>query len=194
MKKPFLPVLFKTSIISVDNTRQFSNPILFVYNRKMKRLFILLIILSLLGSCAHVVSQHIMEQIDKELKPGVLFKDPHAYKGKTVLLGGIIISLKNTDEGTYIEVLQKPLDYRGRPEDADITYGRFIIFYEGYLDSAIYSIGKEITVAGEVLGKTIRPLGEIQYQYLLLKSKEIHLFKPRHPLPIRFSIGIWTTF
>lgn len=160
----------------------------------MRNIVILFIIAFFLSSCAHVISKDLREQIDKELRPEVLFKDPETYKGKIVILGGIIVSSKNTDEGTYIEVLQKPLDYRGRPKDTDVSYGRFIIFYKGFLDSTIYSVGKEITVAGEVLGKTIRPLGEMQYPYTLIESKELYLFEPRYGIPIRFSIEIMTTF
>lgn len=141
-----------------------------------------------------MVSKELRDIATKEIAPIDIMKDPDVYKGKIIIIGGIIVSSINTKEGTYIEVVQKPLDYRGRPEDTDISYGRFIILYEGYLDTAIYSQGREITVAGEVIGKIMRPLGQIQYQYLLIKSKELHLFEPRHGVPIRFGIGIWHTF
>lgn len=149
--------------------------------------------LFLLG-CAHVVSKELREKAEKELLPIDVMKNPDAYKGRVVILGGVIVSSTNTKEGTYIEVVQKPLDYRGRPEDTDISSGRFIILYEGYLDTAIYSQGREVTVAGEVSGRIVRPLGQIQYEYLLIKSKELHLFEPRYEVPIRFGIGIWHTF
>jgi outer membrane lipoprotein len=91
-------------------------------------------------------------------------------------------------------VVQKPLDSRERPEDTNISEGRFLILSEGYLDSAIYSQGTEVTVAGKVIGKRVRPLGEIQYTYPLIKSSEIHLFTPSRGIPIRFGIGIFKTF
>jgi outer membrane lipoprotein len=162
----------------------------------MKRLGILSLILLILfiSGCAHVVSQELRDRAEKEITPIDLMKNPDAYKGKFVILGGVIASSINMKEGTYIEVVQKPLDYRGRPEDTDISLGRFIILHEGYLDTAIYSQGREVTVAGEVMGKMIRPLGQIQYQYLLIKSKELYLFEPRYGVPIRFGIGIWHTF
>lgn len=148
----------------------------------------------LIFGCAHVVSKELRDMAEKEIAPVDLMKTPDAYKGRIVILGGVIASSINTKEGTYIEVVQKPLDYRGRPGDTDISYGRFIILYEGYLDTAIYSQGREITVAGEVMGKMVRLLGQIQYQYLLIKSRELHLFEPRYRVPIRFGIGIWHTF
>jgi len=162
----------------------------------MKRLGILslIILILLISGCAHVVSQELRDRAEKEISPIDVMKDPDAYKGRTVILGGVIASSINMKEGTYIEVVQKPLDYRGRPDDTDISHGRFIILYEGYLDTAIYSQRREVTVAGEVMGKMVRPLGQIQYQYLLIKSKELHIFKPRYGVPIRFEIGIWHTF
>jgi outer membrane lipoprotein len=149
--------------------------------------------MSLLG-CAHVISKELREKADKELSFTALLKNPDNYVGKFVILGGIIASTTNTEEGTYIEVVQKPLNFQGRPEDTDVSGGRFLVLCKGYLDSAIYSQGTEVTVAGEVIGKRVRPLGEIQYTYPLIKSSEIHLFIQRSGMPIRFGIGIFKVF
>lgn len=156
--------------------------------------FVFILIISFFFCCGHTVSKELREGVDKAITPTDLFKDPDTLKGKTVMLGGVIASSINTPEGTYVEVVQKPLDYRERPEDTDISYGRFLILYDGYLDTAIYSMGREITVVGEVLGRKLQPLGEIQYPYLLIKSKELYLFEPRRGIPIRFGIGVWHTF
>jgi len=154
---------------------------------------LIIIVVSLLFGCAHhVVPMEVRERAE-EIYTVNLLKNPDAYKGKFVIIGGFIVSSRNTPEGTYIEVVQKPLDFRGRPEDTAISHGRFIVLYESYLDTAIYSRGREITVAGEVIGKMVRPLGEIQYPYLLIKGKELYLFEPRR-IPIKFEIGIWGTF
>jgi outer membrane lipoprotein len=161
----------------------------------MKRFLLILIIMSLFG-CAHVVSEEMRQKAYGEPSASVLFKDPDSFKGRTVILGGVIVSSINAKEGTYIEVLQKPLDHLGKPEDTDISSGRFIIFYEGYLDTAVYSQWREVTVAGEVMGKKVQPLGEIQYPYPLIKSKELHLLEPRYDMPVHFGIGIgvWHAF
>lgn len=158
----------------------------------MKKVLFIILLFSLI-SCAHVVSKEIRDTAIK-VNDEKLLKNPNEYIGNIVILGGVIASSINTEEGTYIEVVQKPLDSRGRPQDIDISYGRFIIHHEGYLDTAIYTTGREITVVGEVLGKKTRQLGQIMYPYLLLKSREIYLFEPRRPLPISIGIGIWKTF
>lgn len=160
----------------------------------MKRFLALILLIPLISGCAHVISSELRERADKKIAIRDLMKDPDAYTGRIVIIGGIIVSSINAEEGTYIEVVQKPLDYTGRPDDTDISYGRFIILHEGYLDTAIYSRGREITVAGEVIGKMVRPLGKIQYQYLLIKSRELYLFGPRYGVPLRFGIEIWHTF
>lgn len=131
------------------------------HNGNMKRFILtflfLLLFAILLPGCAHVVSKESRDKVDMGISPIDVLKDPDMYKGKFVILGGIIASSINTEEGTYIEMVQKPLDYRGRPEDTDILLGRFLILYEDYLDTAIYSRGREVTVVGEVVGKRIRP-------------------------------------
>lgn len=159
----------------------------------MKRLSLLFAIMTFFG-CAHVVSQEIRERVDRTVNTGALFKEPETYKGRLVILGGAIVSSRNTDEGTYLEVIERPLDSLERPEATDMSYGRFIILYEGYLDSAVYSQGRDVTVAGEVMGKMVRSLGEMNYPYLLIKSKELHLLEPRRGVPIWFEIGVFHTF
>jgi outer membrane lipoprotein len=160
----------------------------------MGRISLILALVFFMSGCAHVISQQLREQADKELTAEMLFKNPEAYKGKVVILGGIIVSTHNREKGTYVEVLQTPLDNRGRPEDTDFSYGRFIFVYDEYLDSAIFLKGKSITVGGKVIGKTTRPLGEIEYTYPLIYAREVHLFGQKSDFPLFFSIGVYSGF
>lgn len=176
--------------VSIYDLRCYPRCFYLLYTIYMRRIFLILVIALLLSGCAHVISQELREQTDKELTAEMLFKNSEAHKGKTVILGGIIISTRNSDEGTHIEVLQTPLDSRGRPKDTDYSYGRFIFFYEEYLDAAIFSKGKAVTVGGKVFGKTTRPLGDIEYTYPLIYAREVHLFGPKSTIPVYFSIGV----
>jgi outer membrane lipoprotein len=160
----------------------------------MKHLLIPAIIMLITSGCAHVVSKEMLEIADRKAIPSRLFSAPDAYIGKTVVLGGIIASSSNTPEGAYIEVVEQPLDYRGRPKSSDLTRGRFLILHDGYLETALYSQGKHVTVAGEVLGKKTRPLDRIHYSYLLLKSRELYLVEPGRWFSVQFGIGISTRF
>jgi outer membrane lipoprotein len=140
-----------------------------------RRSIILVAVLSILG-CAPVISKPLREQAEKDLSFSEVFKNPDAHKGKVVIWAGEIIEAKNTKEGTLIEVLQKPADFFGAPEEVDRSEGRFLVLHPSYLDVAVYSKGREVTVAGEVDGKRTMPLGEIQYTYPLVLAKEIYLW------------------
>ena len=129
-----------------------------------------------IAGCAPVISKQLRKQVAKELTLSVVFKDPEAYKGKNVLWSGVIISSVNLKEGTMLEVLQKPADIQGKPRDVDESEGRFLALYPGYLDTVIYRQGRKVTVAGEVEGKKMQRLGEIDYTYPLISAKEIHLW------------------
>lgn len=153
----------------------------------------IIVLLSIFG-CAHVISEGSRQALSPGVYTEALFQNPEFYKGKIVMLGGVIASSKNTPEGTYIEVVEEPLDRRGRPIESDISRGRFIALYEGYLETIIYSQGRDITVVGEVLGIMQRKLGDIDYNYLLLKAKEIKLIKPYQSPSVTFGIGILHTF
>jgi hypothetical protein len=61
------------------------------------------------------------DRAEPGLDTELFFADPEAYSGKTVILGDVISSSRNAQDGTYIKVLQKPLDYRGIPEDTDVS-------------------------------------------------------------------------
>ena len=160
----------------------------------MKRLGLLIMSLFLVFGCAHVVSKDLRDRAEKNVPIPSLFRDPDAYKGRIFILGGTIVNVTNTDQGTYIEVLEKPLDSRGRPQYTDVSRGRFLVLYDGYLDKAIFSKGRQITVAGEGQGSMLRPLGDIDYSYLFVKSRGLYLIKPEYGIPIQIGIGISHSF
>ena len=145
--------------------------------RKISYSLMLLLLLSV--GCASIISKELRRELSPDITFKQVIKDPDAHKGKTVLISGIILGSRNTKEGTLIEILQKPADMEGKPKDVDDSDGRFLALYNGYLDTAIYSRGRDVAVAGEITGKRILPLGEIDYIYPLISIKEIHLFKVR---------------
>jgi len=148
-------------------------------------------LLAFMSACAPVISQTTMNTVDKSISFPALQQRPDILKGRVVLLGGQIIATTVTADETWIEVLEKPLDYQQRPLDTDQSSGRFLVRFQGFLDPAIYASGRKLTVAGQVEGKVVRPLKEMNYTYPVLISKEHHLWKPddAYSTP-RFGIGI----
>jgi outer membrane lipoprotein len=132
-----------------------------------------------------------MSTVDKGISFPALQQNPDSYKGKVVVLGGQIITTTVKADETWIEVLEKPLDYQQRPSDTDKSSGRFLVRFQGFLDPAIYASGRKLTVAGQVDGKVVRPLKEINYTYPLLTAREHYLWKPAYVYSSpRFGIGI----
>ncbi|ADK84867.1 outer membrane lipoprotein Slp [Desulfarculus baarsii DSM 2075] len=130
------------------------------------------------------------QQIQAELSPDLsldqVLAQPDAFKGKTVLWGGRVIKTINKPQGTVVEVVQLPLDQNGQPQDVDKSHGRFIVSLPQFLDPAIYAAGREVSVAGQVVGVEELPLGEIKYTYALLRGKVVHLW-PKRPVNVRFD-------
>ncbi len=146
----------------------------------------------LMSGCAPIISKQLRDQIITEITFRQVRENPDAYKGNLVLWGGVIVGAKNVKEGTLLEVLQRPTDRRGIPKDVDESDGRFLALYDGYLDVAIYAQGRGVTIAGEVKGERIGPLGEIEYRYPLIGIKEIHLVKEERYYPCPYRYPYWS--
>lgn len=139
----------------------------------------LAVILLLFTGCGSVVSKGLRDQAADGPTFTEVLQNPDANRGKVVIWGGVIIRSENLKEGTLIRVLQKPTDFTGQPWDTDRSGGRFLALYRGFLDVELFSKGRELTVAGTVMGKRALPLGEIRYDYPLVEVKEIHLWQER---------------
>ena len=139
----------------------------------------LVVVLLLTMGCAPVISKGLRDQAAKGPTFAEALQNPEAHLDKVVIWGGVIIQSENRKEGTLILVLQKPTDYTGQPWDTDRSGGRFMALYRGFLDGELFSKGRELTVAGTLIGKRVMPLGEISYTYPLVEVKEIHLWQER---------------
>ncbi len=146
------------------------------YCHSMIRIILLgLVCLSSLG-CQHAISEALRQQAEPPVSFEALRQDPEAFEGRTVILGGDILKTKNAKQQTSIEILQKPLDRYEAPLLTDQTAGRFIAQCQTYLDPAIYDKGRQITIAGKVLGRIEGQVGEAEYLYPAVSCIEMHLW------------------
>jgi len=74
----------------------------------------------------------------------------------------------NKNNGTLLEVYQTEINRRGKPIKLDISGGRFLAHWKGFLDSEIYQKGRKVTIVGVVKGEEMIRLGEIDYRCLSL--------------------------
>ncbi len=143
----------------------------------MDKLVVLFVLALLFQGCTYAISPEMAAQADKTITFEMLQADPDSFKGKIVILGGIITQIVNTKQGAQIEVVEKPLDYWGKPKRTDKTGGRFLILHPGYLDPLIYAPDREITVAAEIEGTRSKALGEREYSYPVVIAKELKLWE-----------------
>ncbi len=142
----------------------------------MKKMVFVLGIALVLQGCTYAISSDLAKQADKTISFDNLQADPDTYKGKLLILGGVIAQTTALRQGTLIEVDQQKLDYWGKPQRTKRKGGRFLVFHPGYLDVFVYSPGRDITVAGEVQGSRSPALGDKQYDYPIILSKELKLW------------------
>jgi outer membrane lipoprotein len=148
----------------------------------------------LCAGCAPVISQGALKEVDQTLSFEQVLENPESYKGRIVLLGGDIIETQNFSDRTLLSVLQRPLGFNKKPKAEDVSRGRFIVYTLGFLDPAIYRRGRKITVVGSVMGRELRPLGEIEYSYPVIEKKELYLWPADEYLVteprVHFGVGI----
>jgi outer membrane lipoprotein len=133
----------------------------------MKRmlLFVVAPLLLLLGGCSHVLSRDALLDVDPTVDFAQVKANPDAYKGKTLLLGGLIIDTRLGREGTTLEVLRYTLNRWGEPQTADEVGGRFLARTGRLLDPELYKAGLFVTLTGTVEGVETRPLQNYDYAY-----------------------------
>ncbi|RME63717.1 MAG: Slp family lipoprotein [Nitrospirae bacterium] len=160
-------------------------------NKDMKRKKALAIgfVIFFLFGCAHVVPKEVRKTVDQDIDIKALFKEPDAYRGKTVMLGGEILQLQNRKDGTYIEVLQRQLSSYGRPIIESKTLGRFMVLSKEFLDPAVFKKGKLLTVVGKVSGTIRGTIGEVEYRYPLIEATNLYLLERRSGPSVGVGIG-----
>lgn len=142
----------------------------------MKHFLLLILIMLTVQGCTYAISRDMVDQSDKALTFEMLQADPDTYKGKMMILGGTIAHVTDTKKGSVLEVIQTPLDYWGKPKRTDRTGGRFLLTTAQHLNTLLYTAGRQITVAAEVAGTRSSALGEVEYSYPVIISKELKLW------------------
>jgi outer membrane lipoprotein len=151
----------------------------------MKRLMIgrrvflsLILILPLfLAACGpKVIPKEMEERIDKQLTFDEVKRDPGAFKGKRILVGGEIIETRNLGGKTEIEILQKPLGRDREPLPVDSSDGRFLLVHPAFLDPSVFRSGRRVTAVGVVDGSRSQKIGETEMIYPIFENEHIHLW------------------
>ncbi len=150
-------------------------------------------LLATAAGCTSPISRTLRQEAVQGVTFPMVFANPDAYQGDTVVWGGSIIRTVNTKEGTSICILETSLDMRDRPEGIETSQGRFIAVFDGQLDPLVYAKGHMVTVAGKVSGKktmTNKRTG-ISYTYPLVQIEQLHLWEKVRPAPQPYWGPYW---
>lgn len=148
----------------------------------MKRIFLIILMMAMLISCAPVLREELMNAASTDFSLSDMRRNPDLYKGKLFILGGLIVNTKLTERGSEIEAVYVLVDSRGYLKGIEPSDGRFLAILpreKGFLDPLIYRQGREITLAGEFVGIETGRIDEMEYTYPVFEIKDLYLWEER---------------
>ena len=101
------------------------------------------------------------------------------FQGMPVRWGGVIAQMQIKDGMSKVEIVEKPLSSSGRPVAGNLTGGRFIAIFSGFVDPLIFATGREITVMGSIQEVIEGKISEQPYTYPVLAVSGHHLWEER---------------
>ena len=148
------------------------------------RHLILLLVFLLLPACA--LQQTVEREDGPLLTLAAARENPDMAVGQKVKWGGTIVSAINLPQRTRLEIVSRPVDYRGRPRQIDATEGRFLAIVDGFLDPVVYAKGRAITVEGVIDGVEEGRIGDYPYRFVAVRAASHRLWKKRNPVDVRY--------
>ena len=144
----------------------------------MKKLPIMILpLLLLVGGCAHNLSKNSLALADRTITFGKLQANPDDYRGKFIILGGVIKAITHTSQGTQLEVVQYGLDGREMPDIVSGSDGLFLAMAPEHLNESVCMTGLLVSMAGKVVGgKVLLREGE-EYLYPVIAIKELRIVR-----------------
>lgn len=127
-----------------------------------------------------MVSQEVKDEALPPVPLPMLISDVQKYMGDTVIVGGHVVAVKNKAGHTEIIAVHSPLGLGQRPKTKDLSQGRLVIIYKGFIDPEVYTKDREITIGGKVIGSSAQ-LDNPSYPYLKVEVRDIHLWAKEEP-------------
>lgn len=135
--------------------------------------FVVLMFAAVLSACA--TPPFNLDGVNRTITPEQAKANP-AGKGQTVVWGGMIIETKTFKDETQIEVLAYPLDDATEPQRSATPQTRILIKHQGFLEPAEFASGRFISALGEIQPTVKGKIGDSEYVYPVLRSKNLHLW------------------
>ena len=146
----------------------------------MKRTLALLVPALLLAACASYpdLPEGIRTPPSSDLSLTDVRESPDSFRGREVRWGGTILDVRNQAEHSWVEVLAYPLQRSGRPDTDGQSDGRFFGRVPQFLDPAVYTRGRQITVTGSLGESVVQQIGDHEYRYPVVEAEAHYLWPP----------------
>ncbi len=131
----------------------------------------ILLVMIVSAGCQRVLSQHIQAKAEHKQLMTAIHKSPDRYKGKTVIMGGQILSLTYRQWQTEIEFAELPLSKNLHPVLGIPPGLRYYVLFPERLDRSLYRRGNIVTLAANVIGT--KKKGENSYPLFTLEEAHI---------------------
>lgn len=132
-----------------------------------------LLFLLILAGCTSVKFQGTEQAI--QITPRLAAEAGDTLSG-TVVWGGRIVAIQNLENGTEFQVLAVPLNGKNVPQTGEVSIGRFIAFYDGFLEPEDYAPGRFVSLAGQLDGTVEGSVGEAPVRFALVRTAQVHLW------------------
>jgi len=153
----------------------------------MRRNLVWLAALAIIAGCGPAISTSLQQEAGGQVGFAELAAHPDKYQGRPVILGGEVMQVQPSGQGSLMPVNQFDLDNQLYPGGAGLyggtatSGGTFLVESDKYLSPSQYQPRSRVTVAGVVAGQ--------RSGLLLLQAREIHFWEgPRwekwyYPVP-----------
>jgi outer membrane lipoprotein len=132
--------------------------------------------------CVSPISSQMRQEAAKNLSFGEVLANPGAHNGEVVIWGGVIVKTVSRDHHSDLYLSETPLGVNGRPMGREYSEGEFVAKTSEILDPRAYAEGRQVTVAGEIIGQELGSYHGAPYAYPVIRVKELHLWEETRPL------------
>jgi outer membrane lipoprotein len=135
----------------------------------MQILWLMLALSLALAGCMPAISTTLQQEAGPPVGFAELAAHPDTYKGRLVILGGLVMSVQPWQKGSLLEVDQRQMDERLYPIGTS-SGGTFLVESDKWLNSTWYLPKSKVVVAGVVEGA--------KDGVLLLKARQVTFIEP----------------
>lgn len=135
----------------------------------LQRFCLILGLFPVMAGCVPAISPSLQQEAGPRVEFAELSAHPDKYKGRLVILGGLVMSVQPWKDGSLLQVDQRQLNEQLFPTGT-VSGGSFLVQSDEWLTSTWYVPKSRVVVAGTVEG--------LQDGQLLLKAKQVNLLAP----------------